>query len=119
MSASTIVNIQQNLDRYGLSTLIVMVYDVDHIDPQHRSIVVCKLRYCSVGLSNNYWSISCTAPVAQRKSQMQLTVEALAGYIVCPILSYIYCVAQFYVYMNCSDKFRNNFIRLIRWQPAH
>ncbi|CAF1250393.1 unnamed protein product [Rotaria sordida] len=90
MSVSTIVNIQKNLGRYGLSTLIVLgnvgniltilifirtlikksnsctcyllaasitnlilintslistVYGVDHVDPQHTSIVVCKLRW--------------------------------------------------------------------------
>jgi hypothetical protein len=90
MSVSTVVNIQKNLGRYGLSTLIVLgnvgniltilifmrtlmkqpnsctvyllaasitnwilintslistVYGVDHVDPQHQSIVVCKLRW--------------------------------------------------------------------------
>lgn len=90
MSVTTIVNIQKNLGRYGLSLLIILgnvgnsltififsqtlkkrsssctlyllaasisnwflintalvssVYGVDHIDPQHRSIVVCKLRW--------------------------------------------------------------------------
>lgn len=90
MVITTINNIQKNLGRYGLSTLIVLgnigniltilifirtlrkqlnsctlyliaatitnwflintslistVYGVDNIDPQHRSLVVCKLRW--------------------------------------------------------------------------
>ncbi|CAF1035172.1 unnamed protein product [Rotaria sp. Silwood1] len=37
-----------------------------------------------------------TTPIAQQKSEIRLAVEALVGYIVSPILNYIYCVAQFY-----------------------
>ena len=90
MSVSTIINIQKNLGRYGLSILIILgnigniltilifrrtikkhpksctyyflsasivnwflintslistLYGVDHIDPQHDSIIICKLRW--------------------------------------------------------------------------
>lgn len=37
-----------------------------------------------------------TAPIAQDKSPMRLAVESLIGYIVSPILNYIYCAAPFY-----------------------
>lgn len=90
MSVATIVNVQKNLGRYGLSTLVILgnignllniviflrtlrkqtnscklyllaasitnwilintalissLYGVDNIDPQHRSLSVCKLRW--------------------------------------------------------------------------
>lgn len=37
-----------------------------------------------------------TTPIAAEKSSMRLAVESLVGYIISPILNYIYCVAQFY-----------------------
>ena len=37
-----------------------------------------------------------TTPIAASKSDMRLAIEALVGYIISPILNYIYCVAQFY-----------------------
>ncbi len=37
-----------------------------------------------------------TIPIAQQKSEMRLAIESLVGYIVSPLLNYVYCVAQFY-----------------------
>ncbi|CAF4218840.1 unnamed protein product [Rotaria sp. Silwood2] len=37
-----------------------------------------------------------TTPIVQQKSELRLAIEDLAGYIVSPILNYIYCVAPFY-----------------------
>ncbi|CAF4530532.1 unnamed protein product [Rotaria sp. Silwood2] len=37
-----------------------------------------------------------TTPITEQKSEMRLAIETLAGYIISPILNYIYCVAQFY-----------------------
>lgn len=37
-----------------------------------------------------------TAPFAAEKSEMRVAVESLIGYIISPILNYVYCVAQFY-----------------------
>jgi hypothetical protein len=37
-----------------------------------------------------------TTPIAEDKSEMRLAVESLIGYIISPVLNYIYCVAQFY-----------------------
>ncbi|CAF3667828.1 unnamed protein product [Rotaria sp. Silwood1] len=42
-----------------------------------------------------------TTPIAYQKSEMRLAIEALVGYIISPILNYIYCVAQFYGMMSC------------------
>ncbi|CAF3506751.1 unnamed protein product [Rotaria sp. Silwood1] len=60
-----------------------------------------------------------TTPIAQQKSEMRLAIEGLVGYIISPLLNYIYCVAPFYVFIICSSKFRSDFIRLIRRQPIH
>ncbi|UJR14647.1 hypothetical protein I4U23_001640 [Adineta vaga] len=59
-----------------------------------------------------------TAPIVQQKNELRLAIESLIGYIISPLLNYVYCVAQFYVYSICSSKFRNDFIRLIRRQPV-
>ncbi|CAF5156386.1 unnamed protein product, partial [Rotaria sp. Silwood1] len=37
-----------------------------------------------------------TGPIAQQKSGMRLAIEALAGFIVSPLLSFLYCVAPYY-----------------------
>ena len=37
-----------------------------------------------------------TASITQDKSEMRLAIESLVGFIISPILNYIYCVAQFY-----------------------
>ncbi|CAF3702345.1 unnamed protein product [Rotaria sp. Silwood1] len=37
-----------------------------------------------------------TGPIAQQKSGMRLAIEALAGFIVSPLLSFLYCVTPFY-----------------------
>jgi hypothetical protein len=37
-----------------------------------------------------------TAPFAAEKSEMRVAVESLIGYIISPMLNYVYCVAQFY-----------------------
>ena len=37
-----------------------------------------------------------TAPIAQQKSALRLAIESLIGFIVSPLLNYIYCVAPFY-----------------------
>ena len=37
-----------------------------------------------------------TAPIAQYKDERRLAIESLIGYIISPLLNYVYCVAQFY-----------------------
>lgn len=78
-----------------------------------------------------------TAPIASSKSEMRLAIESLIGYIISPLLNYVYCVAQFYgeslsrrtrrrliasfsspVYAFCSSKFRSDFVRLIHREPV-
>ncbi|CAF2786949.1 unnamed protein product [Rotaria sp. Silwood2] len=44
-----------------------------------------------------------TTPIASQKSAMRLAIEALVGYIISPLLNYIYCVAQFYGMIVISE----------------
>ncbi|CAF1263511.1 unnamed protein product [Rotaria sp. Silwood1] len=110
------------------TSLISSLYDVDHIDPQNTSLIVCKLRIISPGsdytqyrlrksdrdlmkmvagevfvylVSTILYAVNTlygfiTGPIAQQKSGMRLAIEALAGFIVSPLLSFLYCVTPFY-----------------------
>lgn len=84
---------------------------------------------------NLIYSVS-TSTIAASKSPMRLAIESLIGYIVSPLLNFMYCCAQFYgriiiailmemyhinfflVYAFSSARFRKEFISLICLRPV-
>ncbi|CAF1025733.1 unnamed protein product [Rotaria sordida] len=70
--------------------------------------------YCLTTLPypiNLIYSVS-TDSFAVYKSSTRKAVESLIGYIISPLLNFMYCCAQFYVYTACSRKFRKEFLSL-------
>ena len=77
-----------------------------------------------------------TEPFAALKSPTRKSIESLVGYIVSPLLNFMYCCAQFYgkrntlarftrtlnisflVYAVCSRKFRKDFLGLFHRKPG-
>ena len=79
---------------------------------------------------NLIYSVS-TVSISAYKSAARIAIESLIGYIISPILNFMYCCVQFYgkknnsymnlslffvVYIFCSRKFRKQFIKLFRRQ---
>ncbi|CAF0954949.1 unnamed protein product [Adineta steineri] len=60
---------------------------------------------------NLIYSVS-TSSIAAYKSPIRLSIESLIGYIVSPLLNFMYCCAQFYVYAFSSARFRRDFMSL-------
>ncbi|CAF0735547.1 unnamed protein product [Adineta ricciae] len=54
---------------------------------------------------NLIYSVS-TASIASTKSPIRLAIESLVGYIITPLLNFMYCCVQFYVYAFASTRFR-------------
>ncbi|UJR22182.1 hypothetical protein I4U23_025246 [Adineta vaga] len=62
---------------------------------------------------NQIYSVS-TSSMIEYKDPIRLAIESLIGYIISPFLNFMYCCAQFYIYMICSHKFRKEFRGLFR-----
>ena len=83
---------------------------------------------------NLIYSVS-TSSLGIYKDPMRIAIESLVGYIISPLLNFMYCVAQFYgktksshvgrghtiffiVYAACCARFRMDFVNLIRCRPV-
>ncbi len=82
---------------------------------------------------NLIYSVS-TSSIAAYKSSTRLAIESLIGYIISPLLNFMYCCVQFYgkkespiqeyislflvVYAACSAKFRKEFVNVIHRRPV-
>ncbi|UJR26952.1 hypothetical protein I4U23_008259 [Adineta vaga] len=66
---------------------------------------------------NLIYSVS-TSSIASSKSALRLAIESLIGYIITPLLNFMYCCVQFYVYAFASARFRKEILQLLSGRPV-
>ncbi|CAF3743510.1 unnamed protein product [Adineta steineri] len=63
---------------------------------------------------NQIYNVS-TSSITAYKSSIRIEIESLIGYIVSPLLNFMYCCVQFYIYILCSQ----SLVDIIKREQGH